>query len=61
MSKLKITLKKSLSGRITKHRRTISALGLKHINHQVVKDDHPAIRGMIEKVNYLLTVEEMKQ
>lgn len=60
MSKLKITLKKSLSGKITKHRKTISALGLRHINHQVIKDDHPAIRGMIKKVDYLLTVEEIE-
>lgn len=61
MSKLRITLKKSLTGRIAKHKKTISALGLKHINHQVVKDDHPTIRGMIEKVSYLLVVEEIKQ
>ncbi|MDI6785566.1 MAG: 50S ribosomal protein L30 [bacterium] len=60
MSKIRITLKKGLSGRIAKHRKTVSALGLKHVNHQVIKDDHPAVRGMVKKIDYLLTVEEIK-
>ena len=42
------------------HRRTIRALGLKRINHSVVHNDTPQIRGMIHKVDYLLDVEEVK-
>ena len=60
MKQLKITQKKSLIGRMANHRRTIRALGLKRINHSVVHNDTPQIRGMIHKVDYLLAVEEVK-
>jgi len=55
--KLKVTLKKSLIGRIPKHRRTVKALGLRKINQVVWHDDNPVIRGMIKEVEYLLEVE----
>ena len=56
---LKITLYRSLIGRLPKHRDTIRGLGLKKINHSVVLEDTPSIRGMINKVSYLVKVEEL--
>lgn len=58
MAKLKITLKKSLIGRKDSHIATVNALGLKKIGKTVEHEDTPQIRGMINKVNYLLEVEE---
>ncbi|MEW5724075.1 MAG: 50S ribosomal protein L30 [Thermodesulfobacteriota bacterium] len=55
---LKITQVRSLIGRLPKHRRTIRALGLKRINHTVVHEDTPVIRGMISQVEHLVRVEE---
>lgn len=55
---IKITQVRSIIGRIPAHRRTVRALGLRRIGHTVVKQDSPAIRGMINSVNYLLQVEE---
>jgi len=57
--KLKITQVKSLSGRIQKHRRTIEALGLRKLNHTVVHNDTPQIRGMVKSVEFMLKVEEV--
>ena len=56
--KLRITLKKSTIGVIPKHKKVVEALGLRKVNHTVEQPDNPAIRGMIEKVGYLLKVEE---
>lgn len=55
---IKITQVRSTIGRIPKHRRTVRALGLRRIGHTVVQKDNPAVRGMINAVNYLLKVEE---
>ena len=55
---IKITQVRSTIGRLPAHRRTVRALGLRRIGHTVVKKDSPAIRGMINTVNYLLQVEE---
>jgi large subunit ribosomal protein L30 len=52
-----VTLVKSFYGRLPKHRATVTGLGLKRINHTVVLDDTPEVRGMINKVSYLLKVE----
>jgi|UniRef100_A0A7C3UR07 large subunit ribosomal protein L30 len=59
MKKLKITLKKSLIDEWERHKRTIRALGLKKIHQSKIHNDTPAIRGMIEKVKHLITVEEI--
>lgn len=56
--KLKVTLKKSKYGIIPKHKECIKGLGLRRINHQVIVQDNPCTRGMINKVQYLLAVEE---
>lgn len=55
---IKITQVRSTIGRLPAHRRTIRALGLRHIGHTVVKKDSPCIRGMINTVCYLVEVEE---
>jgi large subunit ribosomal protein L30 len=52
-----VTLVKSFYGRLPKHRATVNGLGLKKINHTVILEDTPEVRGMINKVSYLLKVE----
>ncbi len=58
MAKIQIKLVKSTIGRVEAHKRTIEALGLKKIGQIVEKEDTPQIRGMIEKVNYMVEVIE---
>jgi large subunit ribosomal protein L30 len=57
MSELKIRLMKSLNGRLPKHVKIAQSLGLRKIRQTVVKPDTPVIRGMIEKIEYLLETE----
>ncbi|GIM29911.1 50S ribosomal protein L30 [Clostridium polyendosporum] len=59
MAKVKLTLLKSLIGRKKEHIATANALGLKKIGKTVEHEDTPQIRGMINKVNYLLKIEEV--
>ena len=59
MAQLKITLTRSPIGRKPDQRLTVKALGLGKMNSSVVQKDNPAIRGMIRKVNHLVTVEEV--
>ena len=54
---VKVTLIKSVIGRLESHRATVKGLGLRRMHHTVELQDTPAIRGMINKVNYLLKVE----
>lgn len=58
-SRLRVTLVRSTNGKIGKHRATVRGLGLRRLNHSVELADTPEIRGMINKVNYLLRVEEL--
>jgi large subunit ribosomal protein L30 len=60
MAKLKITLTRSLIGRPEKQRATVKALGLGKINSSAVHEENAAIRGMIRKVEHLVTVEEVQ-
>jgi large subunit ribosomal protein L30 len=60
MSKIKVTLKRSIIGKPEKHRRIIRALGLHRINHSVIHNDTPVIRGMIHKTSHMLEVSEEK-
>jgi len=55
--KLKVTLVKSVIGCKASHRATVRGLGLKRINHTVELQDTPAVRGMINKVFYLVKCE----
>jgi large subunit ribosomal protein L30 len=57
VSTLSVTLIKSFYGRLPSHRATVNGLGLKRINHTVEVQDTPEVRGMINKVSYLLKVE----
>jgi large subunit ribosomal protein L30 len=57
-NKLKITLLRSFHGRLQSHKDTVRGLGLRRIRHCVELQDTPEIRGMIDKVSYLLKVEE---
>jgi large subunit ribosomal protein L30 len=52
-----VILVKSPNGCKTTHRATVRGLGLKRINQAVELVDTPAVRGMIERVNYLVRVE----
>jgi large subunit ribosomal protein L30 len=56
--KLKITLVKSGIARPGTHKVVLIGLGLKKLNHFVLRVDTPQIRGMINKVSHLLKVEE---
>lgn len=56
---LKVTLIRSIIGRLPKHKATIKGLGLSRMHQTVVLEDTACVRGMINKVNYLLQVEEM--
>lgn len=56
---LKITWRKSAIDRQQSQKDTIRALGLRRLNHTVVHDDNPTIRGMVYKVRHLVEVEEV--
>jgi large subunit ribosomal protein L30 len=56
--KLKLTLVRSLNGRTEKHKACVSGLGLRRMHHTVTVEDTPSNRGMINKVSYLLKVED---
>lgn len=56
---LRITLARSLIGVTEKHRRVVAGLGLRHTNHTVERLDRPEIRGMVNKISYLLRWEEV--
>jgi large subunit ribosomal protein L30 len=56
---IKITQLRSVIGRIENQKRTMRALGLKRIRHSVVHVDTPQIRGMIYKVQHLVSVENV--
>ena len=57
MKKIKVTLLKSVLGIKRDHRATVRDLGLRRINHAVELADTPAVRGMINKVNYLVRID----
>jgi large subunit ribosomal protein L30 len=54
---VKVTLVRSLIGTMGSHRATVRGLGLRRINHSVELVDTPAVRGMINKVSYLVKCE----
>lgn len=54
---LKITLVRSPIGNTERHKATIRALGLRKIGSSVEQKDTPVIRGMLAKVNHLVTIE----
>ncbi|AWI75813.1 MAG: 50S ribosomal protein L30 [Betaproteobacteria bacterium HGW-Betaproteobacteria-13] len=55
--KIKVTLVKSVIGTKQSHRATVRGLGLRRLNHCVELIDTPEVRGMINKVSYLVKYE----
>jgi large subunit ribosomal protein L30 len=55
--KVRVTLVRGLIGTRESHRATVRGLGLRRINHTVELEDTPSVRGMINKVNYLVKCE----
>ena len=56
---LKVTQTKSSIGRLKSHKACVRGLGIRHIRDSVVVIDTPENRGMINKVSYMLNVEEV--
>ena len=56
---LAVTQVKSSIGRLKKHKSCLAGLGLRKIGHTVVIEDTPAVRGMVQAVEYMLRVEEI--
>ena len=57
MKTIKVKLLRSVAGVNRRHRDTVRGLGLKRINHEVELADTPEVRGMINRVNYLVRIE----
>ena len=55
---LKVTLLKSRFGRLKSHKACVAGLGLRRINQTVTVQDTPENRGMINRISYLVSVEE---
>lgn len=55
--KIKVTLVKSVIGTKQDHRATVLGLGLRKLNSSAELLDTPAVRGMIQKVQYLVKIE----
>jgi large subunit ribosomal protein L30 len=58
MAKLRITYSKSVIGYNFRQKATIRALGFRKLYQTIEKDDTPVIRGMVNAVRHLVTVEE---
>ncbi len=56
--KIRISQTKSSNGRLQSHKDTLRGLGLRRIRHSVELDDTPEIRGMINKISYMVEVED---
>ena len=55
---IKVTLVRSPNGTIHKHRETVRGLGLKRMHQTVTLEDTPSVRGMVNRVTYMVRVEE---
>lgn len=56
--KIKVTLVRSKNGRLASHKACVAGLGLRRMHQTVEVEDTPCTRGMINKVNYMVRVEE---
>ncbi len=54
---IKVTQTKSAIGRVESHKASLRGLGLRRIGHTVEVEDTPAVRGMVNKVYYMVRVE----
>ena len=57
--KLKVTQIKTVHHRLQSHKACAAGLGLRRCNHTVEVEDTPAVRGMINKIAYMVKVEEI--
>jgi large subunit ribosomal protein L30 len=55
---VKVTLVRSTNGRLKSHKACVRGLGLRRLHHTVEVEDTPCTRGMINKVSYMVRVEE---
>ena len=55
---MKVTLVRSVYGRLQSHRDCVRGLGLRRMHHVVEVEDTPATRGMVNKVSYMVKVVE---
>ena len=55
---VKVTLVRSVNGRLANHKACVRGLGLRRMHHTVEVEDTPCTRGMINKVSYMVRVEE---
>lgn len=55
---MRVTLVKSMNGRLEKHKACVRGLGLRRMHQTVEVEDTPCTRGMVNKVNYMVRVEE---
>ena len=60
-TKIEITQVRSGIGRLTKHRATLRALGIKRHQQSVVHEDSPAIRGMVNQISHMVSVREIEE
>ena len=59
VKQIAVTQIKSSIGRLKKHKSCLAGLGLRRIGHTVIIEDTPAVRGMVQAVEYMLRVEEI--
>ena len=59
MSKIRVTQIKSKIGSSQRQKRTLEALGIKKLNHYVEVEATPQIKGMVNKVRHLVSVQEL--
>jgi len=57
--KLKLTLVRSTNSTLPAHKACAKGLGLRRMHHTVIVPDNACIRGMVNKISYLLSVEEV--
>ena len=57
--KSKLKLVRSVIGKPKDQKSTVRSLGLRRLNHEIVKDVNPQVAGMIAKVKHLLAIEEV--
>ena len=55
---VKVTLVRSINGRLASHKACVRGLGIRRMHHTVEVEDTACTRGMINKVSYMLRVEE---
>ncbi|MCU7796601.1 MAG: 50S ribosomal protein L30 [Candidatus Thiodiazotropha sp. (ex Semelilucina semeliformis)] len=55
---IQVTLVRSVSGRLKSHKACVHGLGLRRMHQTVEVEDTPCTRGMVNKVNYMVKVEE---